>query len=252
MSFRYPSAARRSGKIAPLLTRANGRRTRRDCRVAFAPLCRPGTTGAAMDEFRLARYSFRGRTGRAPSGSGWRFLHDRYRRTFPEHRYIDELLQSRRFSSVGHRHGTAWPQEPTSRAPSRRAPAASSTWRVTLPGRTFTRTSSCSVTTLRPAALLKTIQYSSGNFRSEFASSIVTDAAGSIYITGGTVGDGPDVITVKFDPTGKVLWEADLGRRCSRALLAPLPGKDPARPERRRGSRDLPAPCRTTIPITSW
>ena len=56
-------------------------------------------------------------------------------------------------------------------------------------------------------ALVKTIQYSSGNFRSEFASSIVTDAAGNIYITGGTVGDGPDVITVKFDPTGKVLWK---------------------------------------------
>ena len=56
-------------------------------------------------------------------------------------------------------------------------------------------------------ALVKTIQYSSGNFRSEFAQSIVTDAAGNIYITGGTVGDGPDVITMKFDPTGKVLWK---------------------------------------------
>ena len=56
-------------------------------------------------------------------------------------------------------------------------------------------------------ALVRTIQYSSGGFRSEFASSIVTDAAANIYITGGTVGDGPDVITVKFDATGKLLWK---------------------------------------------
>ena len=56
-------------------------------------------------------------------------------------------------------------------------------------------------------ALLKTIQYSSGNLKSEFANSIVTDAAGNIYITGGTTRDGPDVITVKLDPTGKVLWK---------------------------------------------
>jgi hypothetical protein len=55
--------------------------------------------------------------------------------------------------------------------------------------------------------LLKTIRYSSGAFNSEFADSVAIDAAGNIYVTGGTTGDGPDVITLKFDPTGKVLWK---------------------------------------------
>ena len=80
-------------------------------------------------------------------------------------------------------------------------------WPGNTPGRTFMRTFLCLGYDAATGALLKTIQYSSGNFRSEFASSIVTDAAGNIYITGGTVGDGPDVITVKFDPTGNVLWK---------------------------------------------
>ena len=54
--------------------------------------------------------------------------------------------------------------------------------------------------------LLNTIQYSSGPGRSEFGSGIVTDAAGNLYVIGGTVGDGPDVMTLKFDSTGALLW----------------------------------------------
>lgn len=54
--------------------------------------------------------------------------------------------------------------------------------------------------------LLNTIKYSSGPGRSEFGSGIVGDAAGNIYIIGGTVGDGPDVMTVKFDSAGAVQW----------------------------------------------
>ena len=55
-------------------------------------------------------------------------------------------------------------------------------------------------------ALLKTIKYSSGPGLSEYGAGVVGDAAGNIYVIGGTVGDGPDVMTVKFNSAGVVQW----------------------------------------------
>ena len=55
-------------------------------------------------------------------------------------------------------------------------------------------------------ALVKTIKFSSGPGLSEFGASIVTDAAGNIYVIGGTVGDGPDVMTLKFNSSGVLQW----------------------------------------------
>jgi hypothetical protein len=55
-------------------------------------------------------------------------------------------------------------------------------------------------------ALLRTIHYSSGAGISEYAASIVADAQGNVYVTGGTVGDGGDVLTIKFDSAGNELW----------------------------------------------
>jgi hypothetical protein len=55
-------------------------------------------------------------------------------------------------------------------------------------------------------ALLGEFPYTSGFGISEHGESVAVDAAGGIYITGGTVGDGGDALTLKLDPTGDVQW----------------------------------------------
>ena len=56
-------------------------------------------------------------------------------------------------------------------------------------------------------ALLNSVQFSSsGGFFSEAGRVLVTDAAGNVYIGGSTGGDGSDVLVVKLDPAGNVLW----------------------------------------------
>lgn len=56
-------------------------------------------------------------------------------------------------------------------------------------------------------ALLDTVQYSSGPFTSEHAQSIAVDGQGNVFVTGGTVGDGADAMTLKFDGEGNFLWK---------------------------------------------
>lgn len=56
-------------------------------------------------------------------------------------------------------------------------------------------------------ALLDTVQYASQPFLSEHAASVATDALGNVYLAGGTVGDGGDVLVLKFDASGSFVWK---------------------------------------------
>lgn len=56
-------------------------------------------------------------------------------------------------------------------------------------------------------ALLDTVQYSSGPQTSEHGASVAIDAAGNVYVGGGTVGDGGDALILKFDPSGQLIWQ---------------------------------------------
>lgn len=56
-------------------------------------------------------------------------------------------------------------------------------------------------------SLLDTVQFTNGVGISEFGNWVLSDAQGSVYITGGTVGDGGDVLTMKFSPAGNLLWQ---------------------------------------------
>ena len=55
--------------------------------------------------------------------------------------------------------------------------------------------------------LLDDLQYSSAPFTSEHGQSVRTDEQGNVYVVGGTVGDGPDVLTLKFDSEGTFQWK---------------------------------------------
>jgi len=55
--------------------------------------------------------------------------------------------------------------------------------------------------------LLHTLQYSSGPGLSEHAGSVAVDAAGNVYLAGGTVGDGPDAMILKFNSSGALQWK---------------------------------------------
>jgi hypothetical protein len=55
--------------------------------------------------------------------------------------------------------------------------------------------------------LLNTIQYSGGPSKSEHGASVATDAAGNVYVAGGTTGDGGDALILAFDPDGDLLWK---------------------------------------------
>jgi hypothetical protein len=54
--------------------------------------------------------------------------------------------------------------------------------------------------------LLNTVQYSSAPFTSEHGQSVATDAAGNVYVAGGTTGDGGDALILAFDAGGELLW----------------------------------------------
>lgn len=55
--------------------------------------------------------------------------------------------------------------------------------------------------------LVKSFEYTSGPGFSEHGQSVAVDAAGVIYVAGGTTGDGGDVLMLAFEPNGQVRWQ---------------------------------------------
>jgi hypothetical protein len=55
-------------------------------------------------------------------------------------------------------------------------------------------------------SLVKSFEYTSGPGISEHGASIAVDAAGAIFVAGGTVGDGSDVLMLAFEPNGQLRW----------------------------------------------
>jgi hypothetical protein len=56
-------------------------------------------------------------------------------------------------------------------------------------------------------SLVKSFEYTSGPGISEHGASIAVDAAGAIFVAGGTVGDGGDVLVLAFEPNGQLRWK---------------------------------------------
>jgi len=56
-------------------------------------------------------------------------------------------------------------------------------------------------------SLVKSFEYTSGPGLSEHGASIAVDAAGAIFVAGGTVGDGGDVLVLAFEPNGQLRWK---------------------------------------------
>jgi len=54
--------------------------------------------------------------------------------------------------------------------------------------------------------LLNSFEYSSGQGISEHGASVAVDATGTIFVAGGTVGDGGDVLVLAFEPNGQLRW----------------------------------------------
>ena len=55
--------------------------------------------------------------------------------------------------------------------------------------------------------LVKSFEYTSGPGISEHGASVAVDAAGTIFVGGGTVGDGGDVLVLAFEPSGQLRWK---------------------------------------------
>jgi hypothetical protein len=56
-------------------------------------------------------------------------------------------------------------------------------------------------------ALLNAVQYSNSPGLSEYGAAVATDADGYVYVGGGTVGDGPDCLTMRFTAAGQLQWQ---------------------------------------------